>query len=154
MMPNKPQMYSIIIVILLALGCTKKITLEGYQPKSNEEAAVKNSLIHFVESINKRDSDKLSAIIHDDARLRGEKDVFGYREEITKTGYVAYILQKAKNDYFEIECASPEIYIDKNRAFVKVLWKERYPLDFRNSEAQIIFRMINENNEWLILGQE
>lgn len=128
-----------MIVATAAISCGQDEPLSTYEPKSPQEAALKNVFLEFQDGVNTRDVKKIERLIHENASLMVGRD----RNILSKAAY-SKILSKRLTDNPPIALRKPKMNVSGDTAEVKIyVTRGRY-------NGLMAFNMKFENNRWYI----
>ena len=104
---------------------------------------MKNFLLNFQVGVNRKDSKKITDLIHENALIMIGRD----RKIISKTKYIKILPERlAENP--PIALGKPKMTISDNKAEVKIYMARG------NTKVLVTFHMQLENNRWYIKSWE
>ena len=131
------------IILMTILSCERNTPLINYEPKSSQEQALKNVLLHFQEAVTNKDSKKVLSLIHEKASIMIGTDL----KLLSKTEY-AKILPERLSENSYIALGKPKMTVSGDKAEIKIYMTRG------DNNFLMIFNMKLENNQWYILSWE
>ena len=127
------------IVITGMIACGRNEPLAKYNPKSQQEQALKSVLLDFQDGANRKDAKKVAHLIHENASVMIGRD----RRILSKAEYIK-ILPKRLADNPSISLGRPKMKISGETAEVKIyMTRGAY-------NGLITYIMKFDNNKWYI----
>lgn len=122
---------------MLLIGCA---TLKDYKPKSSKEKAIKIVLLKYESTWNNHDEQGFLALWHDNGKIMTGRD----HKLVSKKEYVKIIPERMAT-YPKFNLGAPKMSIMGDKANVKVT------ILIGGHGFLHTFRLVNENNKWLIM---
>lgn len=131
--------------MVFLIGCAA--TLQNYQPKSIEEAAIKALLVDYEKAINNHDVAGILSVFDEKAVI-----TTGMKRKIVSKKEYAEILPQRFTYIEGVTAGTPEIAMYQEQAIVK------FPLEIHMVDKSVTnpatYLMVRKNNSWLILKTE
>lgn len=129
------------MLIYTVLSCGTDTPLAEYTPSSDQEAAVKSVLLDFEDGVNRRDTQNVAGLIHEDATLMLGRE----RSQHSKSDYLKILPQRLA-DQPPISLGKPKMALYGNTADVRIYMKR--------GEARILitFHLAHDDHRWAISG--
>lgn len=135
----------ILALLSLVVGCTSKTST------SNEEQAIKDTLIAMWDAIEKEDVARYASYIHDDFTQFGETDP---TLNIGKKMEVDGVRDWVKNsEDIHTEMIDPRVVIKKNVAWITYYWSDYGTTNGKSfaSKGKSTRIFVKENGKWLCI---
>ena len=129
------------IVITIIVSCGQNEPLNGYEPKSPQEQALKRMLLDFQDGVNTKDSSKIKDLIHEKATLMIGRE----RKILSKTAY-SKVLPERLAENPPIALGQPKMTVSGDKAEVKIY------ITRGSYNGLMVFNMKLEYNRWYIQG--
>jgi len=131
------------IILSTMLSCERNTPLVNYEPKSSQEQALKDVLLHFQEAVSNKDSKKVLSLIHEKASVMIGNDL----KLLSKMEYAKILPERlAENSY--IALGKPQMTVSGDKAEIKIYMTRG------DNNFLMIYNMKLENNTWYILSWE
>jgi hypothetical protein len=128
-----------VSIVLIILSCGRNEPLSTYEPKSPQEAALKNILLEFQNGANLRDAEKIESLIHAEASV-----MIGRERKILSKAEYRKILRQRLDDNPSIALGKPKIKVSGDTAEVKIY------LTRGNYDGLVVYDMKLEGSNWYI----
>jgi hypothetical protein len=128
-----------VSIVLIILSCGRNEPLSTYEPKSPQEAALKNILLEFQNGANLRDAEKIESFIHAEASV-----MIGRERKILSKAEYRKILRQRLDDNPSIALGKPKIKVSGDTAEVKIY------LTRGNYDGLVVYDMKLEGSNWYI----
>jgi hypothetical protein len=129
------------VAIAAMLSCGQYEPLSNYEPKSQQEQALKKTLLEFEQGVNSRDSKKVENLIHERASLMTGRE----RKVLSKAAYRKILpVRLAENP--PIALGTPKISVRGDKAEVRIYTTRG------DHRGLTVFYMKLENKKWYIQG--
>ena len=129
------------LLVHTLLSCGTDTPLAEYVPSSDQEAAVKGVLLDFQVGVNRRDANKVAALIHEDATLMLGRE----RNRLSKSDYVKILPQRLA-DQPPIALGRPKMHIESDAAHVHIY------LIRGNARVLVTYQLTRIDDRWAISG--
>lgn len=126
-------------MILVLLSCDSNEPLTTYEPKSSQEAALKNIFLELENGVNTRNAEKIAALIHEEASL-----MIGRERKILSKSEYRKILPQRLADNPSIALSRPKIKVSGNKAEVRIY------ITRGNYDGLIVYHMKLDKGGWYI----
>ena len=129
------------LLVLTIISCGTDTPLAEYTPSSDQEAAVKNVLLDFQDSVNRRDAGKVADLIHEDATLILGRE----RKPHSKSDYIK-ILPRRLADQPPIALGKPKMDVKGDTADVSIY------LTRGDARVLVTYHLTRDDHRWTISG--
>ncbi len=130
-----------LLLVMLFSGCDALTPLEEFEPGSQDEKALKMLLIDFKSAVNKKNTQAIADLLHENARIMMGRE----RKIYTKKGYLE-ILPRRFAANRTIKLSVPRISTRGSRAEARVyMW-------LGGARYLISYDMVFYNGKWYISG--
>ncbi len=127
------------MLLVFLVSCGQNEPLTNYTPKSAQEQALKQVLLTFEESVEKKESQKLAELLHATASVMVGRE----RQMLGKNAYIK-ILSERLHDNPPVSLGRPRMKIDGNKAEVKIYMQRG------SNNTLVVFDFIREDRRWYI----
>ena len=127
------------LAITAMISCGRNEPLANYNPKTQQEHALKRVLLDFQDGANRKDAEKIANLIHDNSSLMVGRD----RKVISRAEYIK-VLPKRLAENPSISLGRPKMKISGETAEVKIYMKRG------NYNGLIVYNMRKDNSKWYI----
>jgi hypothetical protein len=129
----------IAIVLSTTLSCGQDTPLAEFNPNSQQEEALKILLLNLQDGINRKDSNKIADLLHENASIMIGRN----REIVSKAEYIKILPQRlAESPTFAF--GKPKISVSDTKAEVNIY------IVRGNIRFLITYDMQFDNNKWYI----
>ena len=129
------------LLVYTTLSCGTDTPLSDYVPSSDQEAAVKDVLLDFQDGVNRREAQRVAALIHEDATLMLGRE----RNRLSKSDYIKILPQRLA-DQPPIALGRPKMHIESDAADVHIY------LVRGNARVLITYHLTRNDDRWTISG--
>ncbi len=129
------------LLVCTFLFCGTDTPLSEYVPSSDQEAAVKDVLLDFQDGVNRREAQRVAALIHENATLMLGRE----RNRLSKSDYIKILPQRLA-DQPPIALGRPKMDIKSNAADVHIY------LTRGNARVLITYHLTRNDDRWTISG--
>ena len=120
-------------------SCGRNEPLANYNPKTQQEQALKSVLLEFQGGVNRKDAEKVANLIHENASIMVGRD----RQIIAKAEYIKILPERlAENP--SISLGKPKMKLSGATAEVKIYMTRG------NYNGLMVYNMKLDNNKWYI----
>jgi hypothetical protein len=140
---NMLKLALMVTALTMLLSCQQNTPLTDYEPKSNQEQALKSVLLEFQEAVIDKDSKKIENLIHEKASIMIGRD----RTMLTKAEY-AKILPERLAENSSIFLGTPKMTVSGDKAEIKIYMSRG------GGNFLMVFNMTMNNDKWYIASWE
>lgn len=140
------RLESTIILLLMfispvILSCGQNTPLTDYEPRSDQEQALKNILLEYQDAANAKNSDKIVKLISENASIMVGRE----RKILSKKQYIEILPERFAENLF-VSFGKAKMTISGDKAEVKMY------VTRGDTDSLVVFDMRFESDQWHIHG--
>ncbi|MGI9552803.1 MAG: YybH family protein [Aurantibacter sp.] len=142
---NELKNQGVLLLFFLILGCTSTTT------DTDEEQAVKDTLVQMWDAIEKEDIERYATYVHEDFTQFGETDpTLNIGKQMEVEGVSKWV---KTSDNIHTEMVDPKVTVKKNVAWITYYWSDQGTTDGKSfaSKGKSTRIFVKENGKWLCI---